>query len=183
MMIDIRLDNRGHAWSLDESHCALLVGMILAMKPKRVLDLGVGPGFTSAATYRALQINGCGTMTCVDNCAEREAADTMNQLQILETPIVIRMDERAFLGAQPDNLFDILISDADHDHSHEWLDEHIRVNRGGGIMLFHDVCNPDYPKLATITERLQHLNPMLFTESTIPGERCGRGWLVVRNRK
>jgi len=65
--------------------------------------------------------------------------------------------------------WDVLISDADHWHSQDWLSDHLRIVRNEGFLFFHDTNQPaHFPGLTTIEHRLKSssvwlgLRPALF---------------------
>jgi hypothetical protein len=98
---------------------------------------------------------------------------------------IVVSDEGVFCRSCPPNRFDVVISDADHLHSDQWLDDHLRITKPDGWLFFHDTANRDFPNLANIVARIRDLGlwHAHFTVSSRPEERCERGLLLVRNRK
>jgi predicted O-methyltransferase YrrM len=78
--------------------------------------------------------------------------------------------------------FDFIMSDADHFRTQEWF-AHVYANllNSGGILIYHDVTNPQFPNLMRIYEdcvRNGHHHVLLNANSR-KEERCDRGLLVI----
>jgi len=170
-------------WPIDLAHNAFLFGSVLARKPHDVLELGIGLGYVTRVVLAALKYNGRGRLVCVENWSgwggrEHEVADLLRKLG---AEIVVG-DERVYVEGCPDDSYDLLISDADHDNSHLWLEGYLRITRHDGFMFFHDTNNI-WPGLRAIEDRIKHMPYFHFKESTRPDEECERGWLFVVNKK
>lgn len=168
--------------SIDLAHAALLQGVILSMKPARVLELGFGEGYTSRVISDALEWNGTGDLTIVDNWCDW-GGQRPNQSQVQSDRVaVVTADERDFVRSAPTDRYDILVSDADHQRSHFWLSDHLRIVKPGGVLFFHDVGKgTDFRNLQGIPAMLRSFGipHKLFESSTRADERCERGWLVA----
>jgi hypothetical protein len=173
-----------HPFSVDLAHTALLVGIVLSVKPQRVVELGIGPGYCARALLQALNWNRCGELVCVDNwtdTAGREPPEA-EQLRGAGASVIVSSEED-YCRACPGNFCDVLISDADHNRADQWVAEHLRMVRPGGWLFYHDTANPEFPNLGRIPEAVAHLPNWHFTEASRPDENCARGWLVVQNCK
>src|ERR1700737_3863644 len=53
--------------AIDLAHNVFLVGAVLARKPERVLELGIGSGYVTTSLLHALRFNRKGRLTSVDN--------------------------------------------------------------------------------------------------------------------
>ncbi|HVX15399.1 MAG TPA: class I SAM-dependent methyltransferase [Pirellulales bacterium] len=179
--------NNQNAVAIDLAHNVFLVGSVLARKPARVLELGVGSGYVTRSLLHALRYNRKGTLTSVDNWFDWNGAEPPFAAALRAAgATIVTSGEEEFVRLAPDDAYDFLVSDADHFRSAGWLDQHLRIVEAGGFLFFHDTNQPRmFPGLATIEgqvrERgLQHFH---FKESSRPEERCQRGWLFVINQK
>jgi predicted O-methyltransferase YrrM len=173
--------------ALDKAHNLFVVGLILATKPKRILELGIGSGFLTSSIIYALQYNRLGTLTSVDNWFDTYGVEPhlVTELRKAGVDCVVSGEEEYVRNA-PTNHFDILISDGDHYNSPKWLDQHLRIVRPQGILLFHDTNNNSmFPALSSIEPALIELGLWCyhFTANSRHGERCDRGLLFAINRK
>ena len=53
--------------SVDLCHGMLILSNALSSKPEKILEIGIGPGFCSEILLSAIEYNGKGKLTCVDN--------------------------------------------------------------------------------------------------------------------
>lgn len=172
--------------AIDTAHAAFVFGSVLAKKPAEVLELGIGTGFVSHLILMGLRYNGTGKLTCVDTWADlgHSEPDFITGMRSAGAEIIAPMEEHLFLNDCPSDRFDMLVADADHHRSHQWLEQYQRVVRNGGLLFFHDTNQPSmFPGLAALEERLKELNPVHFKRSTRPDEKCERGFLFAVNRK
>lgn len=164
------------AVAIDDAHIALIVGVIKAAKPDRVLELGFGSGQTTKAIADALAWNGHGSLVTVDNWVdwggvkpehaqgfaflELDEADALQQLQMT---------------------FSVIVSDADHRNAGRYIDLYLKILAPGGVLFFHDTNQPNYPTLFSLRDllALRGIAWQHFTVSTRPDERCDRGLLMV----
>lgn len=173
--------------ALDRAHNMLVTGMVLSKKPKAVVELGVGSGYLSASLAYAIRYNGVGQLTSVDNWYDTQGQEPPITKQLRNLGVnVVCSGEEEFVRSAPTDAYDMLISDADHYHSPEWLDQHLRIVKHNGLLFFHDTNQPNaFPALATMEGKVSALGlPYYhFTENSRPDEHCDRGWLFVINRK
>jgi SAM-dependent methyltransferase len=175
-------------FAIDRAHNLFLFGAVAARKPKAVLELGIGSGFTTRALLHALQYNGTGTLTAVDNWADHGGVEPpmAAEFRAAGVTIVAPVSEESFVRSAPDDAYDLLVSDADHRRSGTWIDEHLRIVRHDGFLFFHDTNHPDsYKLLGLVEKRIRELGlPYFhFTESSRADERCEWGWLFAINKK
>ena len=178
---------RNSSVAIDLVHDVLISGVILARKPKRVLELGVGSGFLSGMIIKALDVNGEGSLTCVDNLHDWKGAKPLQiqKLEKHERVTVVLKDEYAFLKECPAGRYDLIISDGDHAHSFFFLKELFNAAQKGAILFFHDTNNSMFPHLRRIEKivKASGLSCYHFKEKSLPEERTDRGLLfVVKDR-
>jgi predicted O-methyltransferase YrrM len=179
--------DHGNIVALDRAHGMFLVGAVLSKKPQNVLELGIGTGYITASLIHALRYNGCGRLTSVDNWTdwggrEPEGINNLRQAGVN----VVTMGEGEFVRQAPTDTYDLLISDADHFNSQNWLDEHLRITGHDAFLFFHDTNQPQvFPGLATLEEKIRGkgLPYYHFKTNSRAGEHCDRGWLFVMNKK
>ena len=179
--------NHENVVALDRAHNLFLIGLILARKPERILELGIGTGYITASIVHALSYNKKGRLTSVDNWYDWGGMEPEGVANLRRAGVdVVSMGEHEFVLQAPTDGWDVLISDADHMHSQEWIEQHIRITRNGGFMFFHDTNQPGvFPGLATIEDKLKErgIFCLHFKENSRPDEHCDRGWLFAVNRK
>ena len=168
--------------SMDIAHAALIASTVLSLKPARVLELGIGTAYLSKALLLALQYNGRGTLTCVDNWYDWSGhrPQHITELETLGAKVVCNSEE-SFVHSSAGDQFDVVISDADHFRSHCWFEETLALVAPAGVAFFHDTNQPQvFAGLATLPERANELGlgSRHFTASS-SGERCERGLLMV----
>ena len=61
-----RFDDKDNQ-AMDKAHIQFIIGLVSAMKPQRVLELGIGSGFLTNSLIYALNYNQAGRLTSVDN--------------------------------------------------------------------------------------------------------------------
>ena len=179
--------NNANAVAIDLAHNVFLIGAVLARKPDRVLELGVGSGYVTNSLLCALRFNRKGKLTSVDNWFDWNGVEPKFVAPLRAAGVnVVVSGEEEFVRAAPDGAYDLLVSDADHFKSGGWLDQHLRIVQHDGFLFFHDTNQPRmFPGLATIEGQIQErgLPHFHFKESSRPEERCQRGWLFVINKK
>ncbi|HVT80070.1 MAG TPA: class I SAM-dependent methyltransferase [Phycisphaerae bacterium] len=173
--------------ALDRAHNMFLVGAVLSLKPDEVLELGVGTGYVTSSLIHALAYNKKGRLTSVDNWLDWGGNEPPGIAQIRRCGVtVVTMGEEEFVRQAPSDKWDLMVSDADHMRSAEWIDQHIRIVKNGGFMFFHDTNQPNiFPGLATIESQLRERGLFChhFRQSSRADEHCQRGWLFAVNKK
>lgn len=149
---------------MDFVHRAVIVGTILATKPRSVLELGYGSGELTRQIYGALQYNGQGLLTVVDNWHDWQGNRPSHAPVGIEGLQLIETDEILFMSQ--DRQWDTIIADAEHATILSRLPEYVKRLHIGGHLFCHDcshvgIINPD--------------RESLYCVSTRPDERCGRG--------
>jgi predicted O-methyltransferase YrrM len=173
---------------MDACHYLQIVGSLIAKKPDRVLEVGIGTALLTVGLIMGLRYNRCGTLTCVDNWGDWHGAEPpdIESLREAGVTVIAPVEELQFLRDCPDNAYDFIISDGDHRNSGSWVDEYFRITKPDGFMYFHDTNNyGTFPSLALIMTRVKELQlPYYhFTQSSRVDERCERGLLFVINKK
>ncbi len=174
--------------AIDRNHNLFLFGALVARKPERVLELGIGSGFVSWALVYGIRYNGKGSLTSVDNWLDSQGREppVAEALRREGVNIIAPVTEEEFVKGSPSGQYDFMVSDADHRRSGSWIDEHLRITTHDAFLFFHDTNHKDrFRGLRAIERRIQDLRlPYFhFTESSRPDERCERGWLFAINRK
>lgn len=169
---------------IDVAHADLLRALVVAGKPKKVLELGIGGGQATDAILSGLEYNQQDyEYTLVDNWLDfgRKMPPEVQERYGSRVNLVT-LDEREFVFACKEQ-YDLIMSDADHHNTDQWFEyvfEHLVAE--GGILCYHDVTLVDqFPNLLTILNRCQeyNLNHKLFNKDSRPGEMCYRGFLVI----
>jgi predicted O-methyltransferase YrrM len=153
------------------------------VKPRTVLELGFGAGEATKAIMAGLNYNEMQfSYTLVDNWQDfggrRPAATNAEEFSHID---FVTSDEQAFVEGCKDQ-FDFIFSDADHFSAQNWFQKvYDDLLRPGGILLYHDVTNPELPNLREIYDRVlsQQYRHALFSENSRSDERCDRGLLVI----
>lgn len=169
--------------AVDHAHAALLFALVMAHKPGKLLEIGMGSGKTADAILEALDFNGGEhSYTLVDNWYDFGGVmpDEVRRKYAGRITLV-SADEATFVAGCRER-YDFIFSDGDH-HSADQRFERVydELLNDGGILAYHDVANPKFPNLARITQAcarrgLQH---HVFSRSSRPDERCERGLLVI----
>lgn len=168
--------------SVDLAHATILAGVVASTKPDLVLELGYGGGYTTNAILQALRWNTRGRLIIVDNWFDWNGIEPPGIAGVTDAEVVV-CDEEQYVRNCESQKFDILVSDADHSHSHKWVEHHFRIVKQGGILFFHDVTNDGFVNLRAIVEfvRDRGYPHFLFNKSSRSDENCHRGWLMVAN--
>jgi hypothetical protein len=171
--------------SMDMAHAALIASMALSLKPARVLELGIGTGYLTKALLLALQMNGRGSLLCVDNWFDWDSRrpEHISELEAWGAKVVVSSEE-AFVRSCEREQFDLVVSDADHFSSYKWFEGTLGLVAREGVAFFHDTNQPDmFPGLAQLPKRAAELGlPCChYTASDGNSDRCHRGLLMVLN--
>lgn len=169
--------------SIDVCHNALLFGTILSAKPIEVLELGIGSGYATKSILYALRYNQIGHLTTVDNFHDGKIYQLIKELEDMGATVCAPVTEESFVRGAKTDSYDLLVSDADHTHSGDWVEEIYRIVKPNGIMFFHDIFYTEsvnrYLKMA-ISMNKPHF---VFNVSSRSEEECHNGWLMVKNTK
>lgn len=168
--------------SIDRSHCVLISGTVLSLKPKLILELGVGSGFLSQAILNAIKYNNCGKLISVDNWQDFNG---IAQYESKDSWTIVNNNEHDYIKSQKENTYDMIISDADHSNSHNWLKSIINISTNNSILFFHDTNNKNFPNLMKIESEIKKMKlaSFHFMKNSLNTERCDRGLLMVINKK
>jgi predicted O-methyltransferase YrrM len=176
---------------VDECHAELISSLIKVHKPRTVLELGVGSGFTSKKILDALDWNEVpAKYSLVDNWADWHGVIPEGVETLAKHPMctLYQASEIHFVFSTHEK-YEFIFSDADHWNADKWFDYvYERLLVPGGILIYHDVCTVDppegeltFPNLRNIYDRCVKLgiHHKLFNKSSKSGERCWRGLLVI----
>jgi hypothetical protein len=190
-----------HPVQVDFCHGDLIANLVKCHKPKKVLELGFGSGFTTRKILEALEYNETGPLvpaygppakyTLVDNWLDwREAGKPppdMTEFQTPRTTLVVSNEHDFVFSAK--EKWDFIFSDADHFNTDKWF-EYVFDNllNDNGILIYHDICvkAPEsgefwFPNLASILHKTRErkLSHFLFNKDSRVDEKCWRGLLVI----
>jgi predicted O-methyltransferase YrrM len=172
---------------IDTVHAKLLNGLVLASKPKRVLELGYGVGFATNEIYAALEYNQQPyTYTLVDNWMDHNNHQVDGPVQVKEKYSnkidIVTANERDFVFGCKEK-YDFIMSDADHHSTDQWFEYvYDTLLADDGILCYHDVMLTSmFPNLYRIVERCKDFNLRykIFDKSSLPDEMCFRGLIVI----
>lgn len=179
--------------AMDLCHIQLIAATAGALKPNRVLELGFGSGLLTNEVMAALaRFNIKADYELVDSWLDWDGKEPEHldyykknypfQFKITQSTEKDFIDQFRNSDMKP---YDLIISDADHHHSHEWFMFVIQsMLADGGVAFFHDVSGPDFANLHANIEALQSIEYdeydwKVFNKSTRIDERCERGLLMV----
>jgi predicted O-methyltransferase YrrM len=168
--------------AIDDNHVQLIKSLVMCNKPKTILEIGIGSGIVTKAVIDASRYNNISTfITCVDNFLDWGGKPPVGLVDLLnECTSFVRSNEKDFIYSTAEK-YDFIVSDADHQHTHEWVSKTYDLLNTGGILIYHDVTNKEYPNLYEIVRYVQryNINHVLLNRSSLPNERCERGLLVI----
>jgi len=173
--------------AIDKNHAFLIFSTVVSKKPENILEIGIGEGIATYALYGGIKYNGMGNLTCVDNWSDFDGQPPPH-IDFFESQginIIAPMEEKNFILNSPSNTYDFIVSDGDHMHSHEWIEDTLRIAKDNAVLFFHDTNSDGNNNVSFATkkilERIKDLKlPYYhFTESSRPDERCNRGLLMV----
>lgn len=170
---------------IDQAHADLLRGLIVAQKPKTVLELGIGGGQGTDAMLSGLEYNQQPyEYTLVDNWFDFGRQQPPEVAERYGSRIeVVTSDEKDFVFSCTKK-FDFIMSDADHFQTDQWF-EYVfaELVNDNGILCYHDVnlIDNEFVNLRTIYYKCREygLAYKLFNLNSLPTERCQRGLLVI----
>ena len=179
--------------AVDQCHLDLTYGLIRAHKPKKVLEIGVGSGRTTATLIKGIHDNGDAsntTITLVDNWVDWNGTKPTEILDEIQSHVqIIEAPERDFVFTTRDQ-WDFIFSDADHWNTDKWFDYvYDKLLRPHGILIYHDVSKKEgfpedelrFPNLYNILIKVRErgIAHMHFDRCSTKDERCFRGFLVI----
>ena len=173
---------------IDLVHAHLVSGLVASQKPTSILELGIGGGRATDQILASIDFNQNNPKyTLVDNWCDFGFKMPYEVKDRYSDKInIITSDEKDFVFSTKEK-YDFIMSDADHHHTNEWF-KYVYDNllMDEGILLYHDVnlfpeIDGSFPNLLDILEecKKENIHHKLFNKSTIPGERCHRGLLVI----
>jgi predicted O-methyltransferase YrrM len=167
--------------AMDENHIQLIGSLIKCSKPQSVLEIGIGTGLVTKTILESFEYNQIKpNLTCVDNFYDW-SGNAPAGFETYENVInFISSDERNFIYNCKQK-YDFIVSDADHHHTNEWVEQTLGILNTNGILIYHDVTNGSFPNLYSIIEYVKrnNINYILFDKSSRIEERCDRGLLVI----
>ena len=168
---------------IDVNHANFVRALIMCTKPQNVLELGFGSGEATRAILGALLYNEKPyKYTVVDNWLDFGGNQpALTKTEEFSTVKFVTSSEFDFLKGNP-GMFDFIFSDADHYNTQNWF-EHVYNNvlSRDGVLIYHDVTNPQFPNLLRIYTDVVQKNHdyLLMNSSSRRDERCGRGLLAI----
>lgn len=166
--------------AIDLCHNMTVFGITLSLKPKEILEIGIGSGYITKTLISAMNYNKFGNLTCVDSCKDWDHKEPsfFNEFKNAGVNILIK-SEYDFIQSNI-KMYDLIISDADHKMSHQWIEKTASFLNVGGFLFFHDVRNTLFPNLNQHEEimRKNGFCCYCFDKKTRDEERCERGWLM-----
>lgn len=169
---------------MDDCHIQLIAALVLAAKPKSLLEIGVGTGACTVAIVEAAKAN-CNDaeITLVDGFNDWDFKEPEGFERIAPHVKFVQSQEKDFVleASRQGRKFDFIVSDADHAHTGEWAKETVSLVVSGGILIYHDAC-PEWPSVeyATSVARFAGMQALFFNKSSHPWERCERTLCVLQ---
>lgn len=170
---------------IDQAHADLLRGLVVAQKPKTILELGIGGGQGTDAILSGLDYNQQPfAYTLVDNWFDFQGQQPLEVAEKYGSRInIITSDERDFVFSC-ETKFDFIMSDADHFNTEKWFEYvYSELVNDNGILCYHDVnlVDNEFVNLREIYYKCREygLAYKLFNQNSLPTERCQRGLLVI----
>ena len=185
--INLLSETGGQDAGMDICHYMQIIGALVARKPQKVLEVGIGTALLTTGLVMGINFNQSGSLTCVDNWNDWNGVEP-SEISILReagVTVVAPVDEQQFIASCPDNSYDFVVSDGDHRNSWSWVDGYLRITKPDGFIYFHDTNNCLFPSLSKIMDRVKELGlpHYHFTQNSRADECCERGLLFVINKK
>ena len=185
--------------STDFAHNMLIYGIILASKPEKVLEIGIGSGLGTRAILSALDYNNQGKLNCVDSFVDYVTLGHVTDDSVTPKIVkdlnkhkrvkIIQSTEEDFVASCKTNSYDLVVSDADHNHYQIWAEEIFRITKNNGFIFLHDVGDNDENAYINIAKS-RNISWYRFNQTTIINEitnpdleRTFRGMLMIINKK
>jgi predicted O-methyltransferase YrrM len=168
---------------MDDCHIDLIAALVGAHKPERILEIGIGTGALTVALLKAIEDNGVGELTCVDNFgdwSEFKEPPGFSQLKGRMTQF-FNYKEEDFVDIHC-RKYGLVISDADHARTGEWVEKTMRLVKPGGFLVYHDSTSPHCPSVKKAVDWCLRsgYQVMTFNRSSQPWERCERGLSIIK---
>lgn len=175
-----------HEWigvSIDFCHNVLVFGLVTSLKPKKVLELGIGAGYTTRALVNAIKYNkNDASVTCVDNWHDWQGVRPPIAKVVEELgATVVESGEQEFVLNSKDSSYDFIMVDGDHRRGGYWAQKVCNMVTPGGIICVHDIGEEVYPTLKnylTIAKEMNYSH-FVFDKVSREGEQCDSGLLVI----
>ena len=168
---------------IDQCHIDFIYGLLVAHKPGKVLEIGMGSGMITDVIIRAFDHNGIPLkLTCVDNWLDWDFCKPAEIAKYEDKGVLVTVSNEKDFVLSCREKYDLIISDADHYHSHEWFNRTLSLLKPNGLLICHDVTNSEFLNLRLVYRAVKWggLPHFLFNKSSSENERCERGLLVVR---
>ena len=182
-MFDVITNHEWSQVSIDKCHAAVIYGVAVALKPQKVLEVGIGEAFVTKVLLAALEYNTVGHLTSVDNWNDwsGEEPEHIAELRRQGCNVVVS-DERKFAETCTEK-FDLIMVDGNHRKGGKWADKFIDMLNPRGILFAHDLDLPRYAGLQRYREiaKERQLPHYTFGRSSRPEELCHRGLIMIIN--
>lgn len=186
---------------IDVAHAKLVHALVCSFKPWNIIEFGFGGGRAhNAIASGALFNRNKPNYTLVDSWHDwnfvmpEEVHATIRRHSLnhktkdaehnsFESFAVHTSTERDFVNKALTEgyKYDFIMSDADHQHSHEWSPEVFdKMLASPGVLIYHDV-DGSYPGLGCLPNFYDNKG-IVFNRSTREDEECKRGLLVIFKR-
>ncbi len=168
---------------IDANHANLVRSLVMCAKPKRILELGFGSGESTRFILAGLLYNAMPfEYVLADNWLDFGGVQPeLTRAKEFAAVKFVTSDEEAFVHGEHGR-FDFIMSDADHFRTQEWFAHvYAKLLNSGGILIYHDVTNPQFPNLMRIYEDCVRngYHHVLLNANSRREERCDRGMLVI----
>lgn len=177
---------------IDIAHAQLIKGLICSAKSENILEFGFGGGRSCEAILQAAEYNQNRPNYTLVDCwldwdgIEPGGFNTVKDKYLEYTRgislIAMREKEAVEKLIQEGRKFDFIMSDADHEHTHEWAENVFNdLLESPGILIYHDADNKQYPGIKEIRhmDSFEGSARLLFNRKTRKDEACERGLLVI----
>lgn len=168
--------------AMDQNHAEFIYGCLVAKKPEKILEMGVGVGFVTKYLIKGIKYNQFGELICVDNWLDTGGQQPNFFKELLPDITTFELaSEGDFVSASANDTYDLSVYDADHFATDQRIDDILRITNHEGFLFFHDIMTQDFSNLYKIVERVRELGMpnYIFDKSTRTDERCERGLLFV----
>jgi predicted O-methyltransferase YrrM len=165
---------------VDKNHASLVFSTCISLKPKKILELGIGSGLLTNSLMAAKLYNGYGDLTSVDSFYDWSFVkpDHVKAFESTGLLSIVVKDEKDFVLSCKEK-YDLVVVDGNHNEGHLWANEIFSLVNSGGILFAHDVIA--YPNLGIYMDlaKSKGYGFKVFKESSRQDEACGRGLIEV----